>query len=176
MVSVLPSAMINSDLSHSTPTTRFLQSIFKGELPLDLEFDFNLVHVNDVSDAISRAGYAGKPSHRYILANPQGLSIKEITRLAQQYNSAVKSPRRVGKNVLLFIATLAELSNILYIEPKLLKSQVHFYFNQKENYDISLSREHLNFSPRAMTECINEYFSALSSFDPFLYKICNQKP
>lgn len=168
MVSVLPSAMINNDLSHSTPTTRFLQSIFKGELPLDLEFDFNLVHVNDVSDAIARAGYAGKPSHRYILANPQGLSIKEITRLAQQYNSAVKLPRRVGKNVLLFIATLAELSKYFNIEPKLLKSQVHFYFNHKENYDISLSSEHLNFSPRAMTECINEYFSALSSFDPFL--------
>ena len=56
MVSVLPSAMINGDLSHSTPTTRFLQSIFKGELPLDLEFDFNLVHINDVSDAIARAG------------------------------------------------------------------------------------------------------------------------
>lgn len=168
MVSVLPSAMINNDLSHSTPTTRFLQSIFKGELPFDLEFDFNLVHINDVSDAIARAGYAGKPLHRYILANPQGLSIKNITRLAQQYNSAVKLPRKAGKNVLLFIATLAELSKYFNIEPKLLKSQVHFYFNQKENYDISLSSEHLNFFPRPMTECINEYFFALSSFDPFL--------
>jgi Nucleoside-diphosphate-sugar epimerases len=168
MVSVLPSAMINSDLSHNTPTTRFLQSIFKGELLLDLEFNFNLVHVNDVSDAIARAGYAGKPSQRYILANPQGLSINDITRLAQQYNSAVKLPRRVGKKVLLFIATLAELSKYFNIEPKLLKSQIHFYFNQKENYDISLSSEHLNFSPRPMTACLHEYFSALSSFDPFL--------
>ncbi len=168
MVSVLPSAMINSDLSHNTPTTRFLQSIFKGELLFDLEFMFNLVHVNDVSDAIARAGCAGKPSQRYILANPQGLSIKEITMLAQQYNSAVKLPRRVGKNVLLFIATLAELSKYFNIEPKLLKSQIHFYFNQKENYDISLSREHLNFTPRSMEECLHEYFSALSSFDPRL--------
>jgi hypothetical protein len=30
------------------------------------------------------------------------------------------------------------------------------------------SSEHLNFSPRPMTECINEYFFALASFDPFL--------
>ena len=74
----------------------------------------------------------------------------------------------MGKNILLFIASLAELSKYFNIEPKLLKSQVHFYFNQKENYDISLSSEHLNFSPRPMTECINEYFFALASFDPFL--------
>lgn len=162
MISVLPSAMINNDLSHTTPTTRFLQSIFNGELPFDLEFDFNVVNIEDVCEAISQASSTGVPSQRYILANENGISIKEIAALAKKYNSSIKKPIRIGKTCLLALASIAELSKYINIEPKLLKSQIKFYYNKKENYDISLAREHLGFSPRSITECLDEYFESLS--------------
>jgi dihydroflavonol-4-reductase len=162
LISLLPAAMIGSGQFWHTPTLKFLEAIFRGELPLDLDFEINLVDVRRVAQAMVAAAEQGNVGQRYILANPHGISIRDIASIAKQYNHKVHAPIRVGKPVLLLVGLLSEwLARGFGIEPQLLRSQVNFYYQCKENFDVSASVQDLGLEAESSAQCVNRYFSEL---------------
>ncbi|TCI03745.1 NAD-dependent epimerase/dehydratase family protein [Corallincola luteus] len=157
MVSVLPAAMIGGSFAYETPTSRFLGAIRNGEVPFDLDFEMNLIDVRDVCNAMVNAIEQGRSGQRYILANSKGISVKDICLFYRHYNPKLKPPIKVGKTILLAVATIAELvGKLLGKEPSLLKSQVRFYYQSKENFDISHSISDLEFSPKPPLTCLRD--------------------
>ena len=165
LVTLLPAAMIGSGQFWQTPTLTFLEAIMRGELPLDLDFEINLVDVRRVARAMVTASEQGQAGQRYILANPQGIAIREIAAIARQFNRKVPRPLRVGKSVLLGVGLLSEwLAKGFGIEPQLLRSQVNFYYQCKENFDVSASILDLNLETETSAQCVNRYFSELMEY------------
>ena len=159
MVSVLPGAMVGGPFKHQTPTTTFLAAIEYGELPFDLDFEINLVDVVDVCDGVVKSIENGKAGKRYILANEKGISISDINNFFRSRNPKLRKPIKVGKPILMAIASVAEFIGYLTrSEPQLLRSQVNFYYKTKENFDISSSTEDLNFAPRRSLKCLEDNF------------------
>ncbi|WP_075185023.1 NAD-dependent epimerase/dehydratase family protein [Teredinibacter haidensis] len=156
MVSVLPGAMLGGSFTHSTPTSRFIESIRDGKVPFNLNFELNIVDVNDVCDAMINAIDKAKIGNRYILANPAGISLIQINKFFQKYNPDLTPPINSGRLILMVVASIAEfIGFIIKTEPQLLRSQVKFYYNSKESYDISKSINDLDFSPRSSIDCLN---------------------
>ena len=162
LIYLLPAAMIGSGQFWHTPTLKFMEAIVRGELPLDLDFEINLVDVRRVVRAMVAAAQRGQAGQRYILANPHGIAIRDIAAIAQQFNHKVRKPLRVAKPVLLAVGLMSEwLAKGFGIEPQLLRSQVHFYYQCKENFDVSASVQDLNLETETSAQCVNRYFSEL---------------
>jgi len=159
MVAVLPGAMVGGPFDHQTPTTKFLAAIKHGELPFDLDFEINLVDVVDACDGIVKAIENGIAGKRYILANEKGISISDINDFFRTRKPKLKRPIKVGKPILMAIASIAECVGFLTkSEPQLLRSQVNFYYKTKENFDISASIEDLSFTPKTSLESLEDNF------------------
>lgn len=164
MVSVLPAAMIGGSFIHSTPTSQFLNSLKNGEIPFDLNFEMNLVDINLVCEAMINAIEGGKPGQRYILANPSGISMMDINDFYRSRFPKLKRPLKVTKSFLIAVATIAEwIGYIRGKEPVLLKSQVKFYYNKKENFEISKSINDLGFSLKTNIQCLSDELLSINN-------------
>ena len=158
MTAVLPSAMIGGSIIRETPTTRFIRSIYLGKVPYDLDFDLNLVSVEDVCHAMLQCVEHGKSGHRYILANSIGISMRRISEICSKYSHNALLPRKINKKFLLAIAGVTEIIGMLINkEPQLLRSNVRIYYGTTENYDISASCQDFCFTPQPIENILDDF-------------------
>lgn len=155
MVSVLPSAMIGRSIDRLTDTMIFLESVRTKTLPIDPNFFFNFVDVQDVAEGIFFASGKGIVGQRYILANEHSSSLEDILNAARKLYPAYQSPPRFPKWALYCAAFLSELkARALGTPADLMRSQVELFYGVKQEYDISKARRELGYAPRPPEEAI----------------------
>jgi dihydroflavonol-4-reductase len=155
MVSVLPSAMIGPNIDRLTDTMSFLESIRKQALPIDPNFLFNFVDVEDVAEGLYLAAQKGTPGERYILANEEASSVSDIVNVARTFNKHHESPKKIPKWLLYCFASLEELKAKLFTKQAgLIRSQVDLFYGVAQEYDISKSRLELGYRPRPPADAI----------------------
>lgn len=163
MVSVLPGAMLGGRHDQETPTTRFIRAIHRGEAPFDLRLELSIVDVDDVCRAMLRAVDDGRRGERYILANPQGISMAAIHEICRRYNPRLRRLMKIGRPALMALAGVLELlATVTGVEPQMVRSQVRLYYGSRETFDIESAQRELGFSPRPAAEVVAAYVCRLS--------------
>jgi dihydroflavonol-4-reductase len=150
MVSVLPAAMIGGHCYRLTPTMELLQIVLDGKLDVDPGFWFNFIDVRDVAEGCWLAGTRGRAGERYLLANENCTSIKELAATARALFPERKIPvPRVPPKVLAWVvAAVAEAWSSLRGTPPALQRNFLNAFSVQEQCDITKARRELGFNPR----------------------------
>lgn len=165
MVSVLPSAMIGANCYRPTPTMELFQTILDGKLDADPGFWFNFVDVREVAEGCWQAAQRGRAGERYLLANENSTSVKELVATARRLfpQRKIPLPRVVPKILALLVATGAELSSKLTRTAPLLQRNFIDNFTVREDCDISKARRELEFHPTASLAIIEDTLRQLAS-------------
>lgn len=162
MVTVLPCGIVGPHTFNLTPTMGMLQRIVQGNLPLDINFYFNIVDVRDVADGMIAAAQKGRAGERYMLATEDPISTKQLMQLAQEFNPKVKVGRRVPRWLLLGVANLMEgVSKLTGKAPMIMRNQVTLYYGAKFRMDASKARADLGFAPRDSKTAIRQAYADL---------------
>lgn len=158
LVSVMPSAMIGSEaFSPLNVSYNILKLILNKQIPVDTKITLNWIDVKDVAEGCWLAAEKGSAGERYILANPQCMSITDTTKLAQSLypELKLKIPGTVPKFVLFAIAGIMELSAKMSARPPLLtRKDIAMFSGLQQNFDISKSRKELGFNPKTPEKAV----------------------
>jgi dihydroflavonol-4-reductase len=165
MVSVLPAAMLGEHCYRLTPTMELLQIVLDGKLDIDPGFWFNFIDVRDVAEGCWLAGMHGRAGERYLLANENCTSIKELAATARRLfpDRKIPVPRVPPKVLVWVVATVAEVWSSLRGTPPTLQRNFLNAFSVQEQCDITKARRELGFNPRpplATIERTLRYFVA----------------
>lgn len=160
MVSVLPGAMIGGEFFKKTPTMIGFDSILLGKMKINYITEMTPIDVADVVQGMITAAKKGVKGKRYILANEEPVTSDEIIELAKKIVPNLEIPQKYTKEELLNLADKFEAeAKISNTQPLLLKSQVELYYNGiNRHYDITTSKEDLNFNPKSGAKALEEYF------------------
>ncbi|MEO0898427.1 MAG: NAD-dependent epimerase/dehydratase family protein [Bacteroidota bacterium] len=164
-VIVLPSAMIGGFVGKMSYSNELVWQIMNGKIPLDTNFSLNWVDVEDVAKAMLSARERGKDQHRYILANKKHTTIQESVEIASQLfpERKLNIPPKASKTLLKVIASFMEAASWLTgHEPQLQRHYVDMFYGLKQDFDISLSEEHLHFQPTSSREVLQQAMLAMS--------------
>ena len=161
-VLVLPSAMIGSKAYKLSYSNNLVLQVLNGEIPVDTNVTLNWVDVKDVALGTYNAMIKGKDLERYILSNEQHTTLQESVKIASELypELKLKMPKKVPKCLLYSVAGLMEFSSkITGKEPLLQRHYLDMFYDLKQDYDISKSREELDFNPisskKALEDALN---------------------
>ncbi|WP_422092183.1 NAD-dependent epimerase/dehydratase family protein [Tenacibaculum ovolyticum] len=149
-VLVLPSAMIGDRAYKLSYSNNLVLQILKGQIPVDTNVTLNWVDVKDVALATYNAMIKGKNNERYILSNEKHTSLQESVKIAAELYPSLKlkTPKKVPKFLLYAVASLMEFgSKITGKEPQLQRHYLDMFYGLKQDYNISKSRNELDFNP-----------------------------
>ncbi len=150
-VLVLPSAMIGSKAYKLSYTNNLVLQILNGEIPVDTNVTLNWVDVKDVALGTYNAMEKGRDSERYILSNEKHTTLQESVKIASDLypELKLKMPKKVPKCLLYSVAGLMEFSSKLTgKEPLLQRHYLDMFYDLKQDYDISKSKEELGYNPK----------------------------
>ena len=165
-VLVLPSAMIGSKAYKLSYSNNLVLQILKGEIPVDTNVTLNWVDVKDVALGAYNAMRKGRNGERYILSNERHTTLQESVKIASNLypELKLKTPKKVPKWLLYFVASLMEFSSkISGKEPLLQRHYLDMFYGLKQDYDISKSREELNFNPKSSKKALEEALKYLKN-------------
>lgn len=165
-VLVLPSAMIGSKAYKLSYSNNLVLQVLNGEIPVDTNVTLNWVDVKDVALGTYKAMEKGRDNERYILANEKHTTLQESVRIASDLypELKLKMPKRVPKYLLYAVAGLMEFSSKLTgKEPLLQRHYLDMFYGLKQDYDISKSREELNFNPKPSKEALEDALEYLKN-------------
>jgi dihydroflavonol-4-reductase len=164
MVSVLPSGMIGPhSYGRLTPTMGVISKFLTNKLPFDPQFNFNLVDIRDVADAMITAAKKGKSGDRYILAQEHPISSTEVIAFAHSLYPGTKIPSKAPYFLISILAFAIEyLSKITRKQPLMLRSHVEKFYKGDFRYNTSKARTELRFSPRPSKEALEAAFKYLA--------------
>ncbi|PKH50742.1 dihydrokaempferol 4-reductase [Tenacibaculum sp. Bg11-29] len=161
-VLVLPSAMIGDKAYKLSYSNNLVLQILKGQIPVDTNVTLNWVDVKDVALATYNAMIKGKNNERYILSNEKHTSLQESVKIAAELYPSLKlkTPQKVPKFLLYAVASLMEFgSKITGKEPLLQRHYLDMFYGLKQDYNISKSRDELDFNPipskKALEDALN---------------------
>jgi dihydroflavonol-4-reductase len=162
MVSILPSALVGPHCyGHMTPSMGFLASIMENKIPIDPNFYFNYVDVQEIARYILIAAEKGKSGERYLLSQETSIGSTAIFSLAQSLNPTVKIPKKVPYAVMLLAAYMMELkSKLTKKQPLMLPHHIKSFHNANKRYDISKAKRNFGFNPRSQIEVLKETMRA----------------
>lgn len=158
-VLVLPSAMIGSKAHKLSYSNNLVLQILNGQIPIDTNITLNWIDVKDVAIGTYNAMIKGTNGKRYILANKKHTTLQESVKTALNLypERKLKTPKKVPRFLLYFIATLMELSSkITKQEPLLQKQYLDMFYNLKQDYNIESSIKDLNFNPKPSKQALKE--------------------
>lgn len=162
MVSVLPSAMVGPNAGRLTDTMDFLQAIRQRNVPLDPGFHFNFVDVRDVANGMILAANKGRAGQRYILANRQSSSLRELIAALNSLAPGYRLPPKAPRWLLMASAWLQERRAQWTGKPApLLTSQVRLFYEVRQEYSIAKAITELGFNPRPPGQALAEAFAYL---------------
>lgn len=159
IVTVLPSAMIGGECFRLNESYRLLATIYAKKVPVETSIYLNWVDVKDVAAACYEAALRGKNGERYILANAQGMSIRETTALIQKLYPALglKLPTKVPKWLLWTLAwSMETISRITQTAPLMQASDIEMFYGVKQDFDISKAERDLGYAPKPAAEAVRE--------------------
>ena len=158
-VLILPSAMIGSKAFKLSYSNNLVYQIINGDVPVETNITLNWIDVKDVAKGAYNAMLKGKNGERYILANEQHTSMQDSVRIAIEEfpQLKLKTPIKVPKFLLYTVAGLMELvSKITGKEPQLQRHYLDMFYGLKQDYDISNSRQELDFNPKPSKQALIE--------------------
>ncbi|MEB8347060.1 NAD-dependent epimerase/dehydratase family protein [Flavobacteriaceae bacterium KMM 6898] len=156
-VLILPSAMIGSEAYKLSYSNNLVFQVLNGEIPVDTNVTLNWVDVKDVALGTYIAMQKGKNGERYILSNEQHTTLQESVKIAANLypELKLKTPKRVPKCLLYSVAGLMEFgSKITGKEPQLQRHYLDMFYGLKQDYNISKSRQELDFNPKSSKEVL----------------------
>ncbi|MEP4534725.1 MAG: NAD-dependent epimerase/dehydratase family protein [Cyclobacteriaceae bacterium] len=165
-VLVLPSAMIGAEAHKLSYSNNLVLQVLNGEIPVDTNVTLNWVDVKDVALGTYSAMKKGRDGHRYILANEKHTSLQESVKIASQLypELKLKMPKKVPKCLLYSVAGLMEFSSHLTgKEPQLQRHYLDMFYDLKQDYDISKSREELDFNPKPSKKALEDALEYLKN-------------
>jgi len=158
-VLVLPSAMIGSKAYKLSYSNNLVLQVLNGEIPVDTNVTLNWVDVKDVASGTYNAMKKGRNLERYILSNEKHTTLQETVRIASDLypELKLKIPKKVPKCLLFSVAGLMEFSSKLTgKEPLLQRHYLNMFYDLKQDYDISKSREELDFNPKISQKALED--------------------
>lgn len=161
-VLVLPSAMIGSKTFKLSYSNNLVYKIINGKIPIDTNVTLNWVDVKDVALGTFNAMRFGRNGNRYILANKKHTTLQESVKIAAKLHPELKlkTPIKIPKSLLYFIASLMEVSSKIFgKEPQLQRSYIDMFYGLKQDYDINTSEKELNFKPKSSRKALEDAFN-----------------
>ena len=165
-VLILPSAMIGSEAHKLSYSNNLVYQIINGKIPIDTNITLNWIDVKDVALGAYNAMQKGTNGERYILANEQHTSMQESVRIASEQfpELKLKTPKKAPKCVLYSVAGLMEFtSKITGQEPQLQRHYLDMFYGLKQDYDITKSRDEIDFNPKSSTQALIEAMNYLKN-------------
>ncbi|MEX1191553.1 MAG: NAD-dependent epimerase/dehydratase family protein [Brumimicrobium sp.] len=165
-VLVLPSAMIGSKAFNLSYSNNLVLQILNGEIPVDTNVTLNWVDVKDVALGTYNAMKKGRNSERYILSNDKHTTLQESVKIASELypELKLKTPKKVPKCLLYSVAGLMEFSSkITGKEPLLQRHYLDMFYDLKQDYDISKSKQELDFKPKSSKKALEEALEYLKN-------------
>ncbi|MFZ1805966.1 MAG: NAD-dependent epimerase/dehydratase family protein [Cyclobacteriaceae bacterium] len=165
-VLVLPSAMIGSEALQLSYSNNLVYQIINGEIPVDTNITLNWIDVKDVATGTYNAMLKGNNGARYILANEKHTSMQESVKIAAEEFPELKLriPKKVPKCLLYSVAGLMELaSKISGKEPQLQRHYIDMLYGLKQDYDITQSKNEIDFNPKSSKQALIEAIIYLKS-------------
>lgn len=165
-VLVLPSAMIGSKAYKLSYSNNLVLQVLNGEIPIETNVTLNWVDVKDVALGTYKAMEKGRDGERYILSNEKHTTLQESVKIASDLypELKLKMPKKVPKCLLYSVAGLMEFSSKLTgKEPLLQRHYLDMFYNLKQDYDISKSREELNFNPKPSKDALEDALKYLKN-------------
>lgn len=165
-VLILPSAMIGSKAHKLSYSNNLAHQVLKGEIPVDTNVTLNWIDVKDVAQGAYEAMVNGRHGKRYILANEKHTSLQDTVKLAAELypELKLKMPIKVPKFSLYIVAGLMEFwSKVSGKEPQLQRQYLDMFYGLKQDYDISESRQDLNFNPKPSEQALKDAFDYLKN-------------
>ncbi len=165
-VLVLPSAMIGNEAHKLSYSNNLVSQIINGEIPIDTNITINWVDVKDVALGSYNAMQKGNNGERYILANEEHTSIQESVKIASKEfpELKLKIPKKVPKCLLYSVAGLMEFtSKISRKEPQLQRHYLDMFYGLKQDYDITKSRNEIDFNPKSSKQALIEAMNYLKN-------------
>jgi dihydroflavonol-4-reductase len=158
-VLVLPSAMIGSQAHKLSYSNNLVSQIINGEIPVDTNITLNWIDVKDVALGSYNAMQKGNDGERYILANEEHTSMQESVKIASDQfpELKLKKPKKVPKWLLYSVAGLMEFtSKVSGKEPLLQRHYLDMFYGLKQDYDITKSKNEIDFNPKTSKEALIE--------------------
>jgi len=165
-VLVLPSAMIGAEAYKLSYSNNLVLQILNGEIPVDTNVSLNWVDVKDVALGMYNAMDKGRNGERYILSNEKGSTLQDSIKIASDLypELKLKTPKKVPKCLLYVVASLMEFSSQLTgKEPLLQRHYLDMFYDLKQDYDISKSREELGYHPKPSKEALENALKYLKN-------------
>lgn len=165
-VLVLPSAMIGSEAHKLSYSNNLVFQIINGEVPVDTNITLNWIDVKDVALGSYNAMQKGNNGARYILANEKHTSMQESVKIASEEfpKLKLKIPKKVPKCLLYTVAGLMEFtSKMSGKEPQLQRHYLDMFYGLKQDYDITKSRNEIDFNPKSSKQALIEAMSYLKN-------------
>jgi len=165
-VLVLPSAMIGNEAHKLSYSNNLVSQIINGEIPIDTNITLNWVDVKDVALGSYNAMKKGNNGERYILANEQHTSMQESVKTASEEfpELKLKTPKKVPKCLLYSVAGLMEFtSKLTGKEPQLQRHYLDMFYGLKQDYDITKSRDEIDFNPKSSKQALIEAMNYLKN-------------
>ena len=159
LVSVLPSAMIGGEAFGLNESFGILKSIYDKKVPIETGFALNWVDVKDVAAGCYAAAQRGVNGRRYILANEKSMSLRETTALTRDLfpELSLTLPPPVPKALLYAIAFLMEQASRFTGKAPLLRTNLlAMLHGVAQDFDITLARQELGFSPKPPAQAVRE--------------------
>ena len=166
-VLVLPSAMIGSKAYKLSYSNKLVLQILNGEIPVDTNISLNWVDVKDVASGAYNAMTKGRDGERYILSNEKHTTLQESVKIASDLypELKLKMPKTVPKCLLYSVAGLMEFSSkITGKEPQLQRHYLDMFYDLKQDYDISKSKEELDFNPKSSKKALENALEYLKDY------------
>ncbi|WP_196887468.1 NAD-dependent epimerase/dehydratase family protein [Aureivirga sp. CE67] len=158
-VVVLPSAMIGGEAHKLSYSNNIVMQVLQGKIPVDTGMTLNWIDVKDVALGMYNAMQKGRNLERYILSNEKHTSLQDTVKIASEIfpELKLKIPKKVPKSLLYSIAGLMEFgSKISGKEPQLQRHYVAMFYGLHQDYDISKSREELDFNPKSSKDALED--------------------
>jgi len=165
-VVILPSAMIGREAYKLSYSNNLVYQIISGEIPIDTNITLNWIDVKDVAQGAYNAMLKGNNGERYILANEQHISMQESVKIAADEfpELKLKIPKKVPKCLLYSIAGLMEFASKLSgKEPQLQRHYLDMFYGLNQDYDISKSKNEIDFNPKSSKEALIEAMNYLKN-------------
>jgi len=165
-VLVLPSAMIGAEAYKLSYSNNLVLQILNGEIPVDTNVSLNWVDVKDVALGMYNAMDKGRNGERYILSNEKGSTLQDSIKIASDLypELKLKTSKKVPKCLLYVVASLMEFSSQLTgKEPLLQRHYLDMFYDLKQDYDISKSREELGYHPKPSKEALENALKYLKN-------------
>ncbi|MCE2570699.1 NAD-dependent epimerase/dehydratase family protein [Motilimonas eburnea] len=162
MVTVLPSTILGGEYKPQTESLNAFSAIVNNQMPFLYSLYLSPIDVDDVVQGMIAAASLGQNGERYVLANSEIISTAEILKIASEVNPDFSAPKVLTAEEIYALADQAEAkAKQTQTRPTLLRSNIKRTLDIEFLFDLSKSKQQLNFNPKPAQQVVRETMQAL---------------